>query len=222
MFCSDKLSDMKFLVDSGSMVSIISFSAATVTVSNNLFALNNAEVKTFDKCMLSIDIGLKGYPRIDWSFVVTDSNIAILGTDLFSAHNLMIDLKSKRLIEQDNYASEEFHSNVNFDFISKPAPEIVFKNQCTNPELYCELVNDYPNLLTFNAPALNVATDVRQVIKTHGEPVRSIARRLSSEMLEVAKKEIDRLLEAKIIRRGISPWGSAIHLVKKNNLVNIV
>ena len=34
-------------------------------------------------------------------------------------------------------------------------------------------------------------------------------------MLEVAKKEIDRLLEAKIIRRGISPWGSPIHLVKK-------
>ena len=139
--------------------------------SNNLFALNNAEVKTFGKCMLSIDIGLKSYPRIDWSFVVTDSNIAILGADFLYAHNLMIDLKSKRLIEQDNYASEEFDSNVKFDFISKPAPEIVFKDQCTNPELYSELVSDYPNLLTFNAPASNSATDVRHVIKTHGEPV---------------------------------------------------
>ena len=45
---------MKFLIDSGSMVSIIPLSAATVTVSDkpssdNLFALNNAEVKTFAK-----------------------------------------------------------------------------------------------------------------------------------------------------------------------------
>ena len=80
--------------------------------SNNLFALNNAEVKTFCKCTLSIDIGLKGYPGIDWNFVVTDSNIAISGADFLFAHNLMIDLKSKRLIEQDDYASKEFDSKV--------------------------------------------------------------------------------------------------------------
>ena len=74
-FVQDNLSALKFLVDFGSMISIIPLSAATVAVSdksssNNLFALN-AEVKTIGKCMLSIDIGLKGYPRIDWSFVVT-------------------------------------------------------------------------------------------------------------------------------------------------------
>ena len=120
--------------------------------------------------------------------MVTDSNIAILSADFLSAHNLMIDLKSKRLIEQDNYVSEEFNSNVKFDFISKPASEIVFKDQCTNPELYCELVNDNPNLLTHYAPASNAATDVRHVIKTRGEPVRSKVRKLSPEMLEVAKK----------------------------------
>ena len=211
---------MKYLVDSGSMVSIIPLSATTVTVSDkpssiNLLALNNAEEKMFDKGMLSIDIGLKGYPGIDWSFIVTDSNIAILGADFLSAHNLMIDLKSKRLIERDNYANKEFHSNVKFDFISKPAPEIDYNDQCTNPELYCELVNDYPNLLTFNATAANAATDVRHVIKTHGEPIRSKVRRLSPEMLQVAINKIDRLLEAKIIRRGTSPRGSPIHLVKK-------
>ena len=131
-FVQDKLSGMKFLVDSCSMVSIIPLSAATVTVSdkpcsNNLFALNNAEVKTFGKCILSIDIGLKSYPRIDWRFVETDSNIAILGADFLSAHNLMIDLKSKRLIEQDNYASEEFDSNVKFDFISNPLLKLFLK-----------------------------------------------------------------------------------------------
>ena len=172
------------------MVSIIPLSAATVRVSdkpssNNLFALNNAEVKTFGKCMLSIDISFKIYARIDWSLVVPDSIIAFLG--FLSAHNLMIDLKSKRLIEQDNHASEEFDSNVKFDFISKPDPEIVFKDKWTNPELYCELVNDHPNLLTFNALTSNAATDVRDVIKTHGEPVRSKVRRLNPEMLKVAK-----------------------------------
>ena len=52
-------------------------------------------------------------------------------------------------------------------------------------------------------------------VKTQGEPVRSKVRRLSPKMLEIAKKEIDRLLEEKIIRRETSPWGSPIHLVKK-------
>ena len=78
-----------------------------------------------------------------------------------------------------------------------------------------ELVNDYPNLI---APASNTTTDVRHVIKTHGKPVRSKVRRLSPEILKVAKKEIDRLLEAKIIRRGTSPWGSLIHFVKTKQL----
>ena len=70
-------------------------------------------------------------------------------------------------------------------------------------------------MLTFNAPAAKVASDVRHVIKTRGEPVRCKVRRLSPEMMVVAKREIDRLLEAKIIRPGTSPWGSPIHLVKK-------
>ena len=44
-------------------------------------------------------------------------------------------------------------------------------------------------------------SDVHHVIKTHGVPVRSEVRRLSPEMLEIAKKVIDRLLEAQIIQR---------------------
>ena len=84
-----------------------------------------------------------------------------------------------------------------------------------NPELYCKLLNDYLNLLTFNAPALNAATDVCHVIKMHGEPVRSKVHILSPEMLEVAKKEIDRLLEAKTIQCETSPWDLPIHLAKK-------
>ena len=60
-----------------------------------------------------------------------------------------------------------------------PLRIFVFKDQCTNPGLYCELVNDYPNLLTFNAPASNAATDVRHVVKTHGGAVRNSVCRLS-------------------------------------------
>ena len=88
-FVQDILSGMKFLVDSGSMNTV-----SDKLNSTDLFALNNAKVKTFGKCMLSIDIGLKNYPRIDWSFFVTDSNVAILGADFLSTHNLMTDLKS--------------------------------------------------------------------------------------------------------------------------------
>ena len=87
---------MKFLVDSGSMVSIIPLSAATLQFPINPVLIICLHSTTL-KLKRLVNIGLKSYPRIDWSFVVTDSNIAILGANFLSAHNLMIDLKSKRL-----------------------------------------------------------------------------------------------------------------------------
>ena len=57
----DFLSDMKFLIDFGSTVSIIPSSYVDneePATSRNLFALNQTEVKTYGKRNLTIDIGV--------------------------------------------------------------------------------------------------------------------------------------------------------------------
>ena len=53
------------------------------------------------------------------------------------------------------------------------------------------------------------------MIKTNGQPVRSKVCRLSPEMTKIAKEEIDKLLDAKIIPPETSQWGLPIHMVKK-------
>ena len=61
VFVKDSLSDMEFLIDSGSTVSIIPLSYVDnekPASSRNLFALNLTEVKTYGKRNLPIDIGL--------------------------------------------------------------------------------------------------------------------------------------------------------------------
>ena len=76
------------------------------------------------------------------------------------------------------------------------------------------VINDFPSLLLFQPPT-NIESNVCYIIKTNGQPIRSKVRRLSSEMTKIAKEETDKLLDAKIIQPGTSPWGSPIHMVKK-------
>ena len=76
------------------------------------------------------------------------------------------------------------------------------------------VINDFPFLLLFQPPT-NIESDICHVIKSSGQPIRSKVRRLSPELTKIAKEEIDKLLDAKIIRPGTSPRGSPIHMVKK-------
>ena len=92
---------------------------------------------------------------------------------------------------------------------------LIAKEQCYNTEVYKQMViNDFPSLLLFQPPT-NIESDICHVIKTNGQPICSKVRRLSPEMTKIAKEEIDKLLDAKIIRPGTSPWGSPIHMLKK-------
>ena len=104
----------------------------------------------------------------------------------------------------------------NFEVSHKiPCKVLIAKEQCFNTEVYKQMViNDFPSLLLFQPPT-NIESDICHVIKTNDQPIRSKVRRLSPEMTTIAKEEIDKLLDAKIIRPGTSPWGSPIDMVKK-------
>ena len=99
-----------------------------------------------------------------------------------------------------------------------PCQALIAKEQCVNADVYKQMViNGFPSLLLFQPPT-NIANDICHVIKTNSQAIRSKVRRLSPEMTKIAKEEIDKLLDAKIIRPGTSPWGSPIHMVKKKQL----
>ena len=104
----------------------------------------------------------------------------------------------------------------NFEVSHKtPCNVLIAKEQCFNTEVYKQMViNDFPSLLLFQR-LTNIESEICHVIKSNGQPIRSKVRRSSPEMTKIAREEIDKLLDAKIIRSGTSPWGSSIHMVKK-------
>ena len=74
----DSLSDMEFLIDSGSTVSIIPLSYADneePATFRNLFALNLAEVKTHGKYNLTINIGLS---QMKWNGTLLSRTLPLL------------------------------------------------------------------------------------------------------------------------------------------------
>ena len=208
---------MEFLIDSGSTVSIIPLSYVDTeepATSRNLFALNQTEVKTYGKRNLTTNIGLS-QREMEWNSIVADTATVIIGADFLSYYKLAIDVGAKRLIETKNpnvLKLAEPKSEVSH---KTPCKVIIAKEQCFSTEVYKQMViNGFPSLLLFQPPT-NIKSDICHVIKTNGQPIRSKVRRLSSEMTKIAKEEIDELLDAKIIRPGISAWGSPIHMVKK-------
>ena len=212
LFVLDKIANMEFLVDSGSMISIMPLSAvspATSQTSKNLFALNNTEIKSYGNCNVSIDIGLS-IGSVNWNFEIADTSIAILGADFIRNFNLLIDLNAKKLVETSSI------SNDLSNYKHNSCKAVKIKPQCLNNSIFKQMIyEEFPNLLSFNAPATSAATSVRHEIKTKGPPIRGKVRRLSPEMMKIAKAEINKLLEANIIKPGNSSWGSPIHLVKK-------
>ena len=88
----DSLSDIEFLIDSGSTAStgIIPLSSVDnehPATSRNLFVLNLTEVKTYGKPNLTIGIGLS-QREMEWNFIVADTAIAIIGADFLSYYKL--------------------------------------------------------------------------------------------------------------------------------------
>ena len=208
---------MKFLIDSGSTVSISPLSYVDndkPATSRNLFALNQTEVKTYGKRNLTITIGLS-QREMEWNFIVVDTATAIIGADFLSYYKLAFDVGAKRLIETEK-ANVLKLAKSNFEVSHKtPRKVLIAKEQCFKTKVYKQIViNDFPFLLLFQPPT-NIESDICHVIKTNGQPIGSKVRRLSPEMTKIAKEEINKLLDAKIIRPGTSPWGSPIHMVKK-------
>ena len=90
----DPQTGIKFLVDSGSIVSLLPRSYVvrkTPPRVLKLTATNGSSIPTYGQRMLTIDLGLScAFP---WAFIVADVKSAILGADLLAHYGLVVDLK---------------------------------------------------------------------------------------------------------------------------------
>lgn len=103
----DRTSGFRFLIDTGSDVSIIPATAKDrrkPPTSFRLHAANGTTIKTYESRLVATDLGLRR--RFCWNFLVADVKTAIIGADFLSFFGVLVDLQHRQLTD----AKTKLHS----------------------------------------------------------------------------------------------------------------
>nr|CAH8876148.1 unnamed protein product [Trichobilharzia regenti] len=134
----------------------------------------------------------------------------IIDTDLLNHHDLLVDVRRKRLI--DNITS------LSIKGITYIGPSLSpVKIKAILDPTFQPIVDKYPEL---NCPSNDlpcITSNVMHHIITTGQPVTSKARRLAPDKLRIARNEFDHMLSLGIIRPSNSPWASPLYMVPKKD-----
>ena len=195
------------MIDTGADVSV--YPASSQDRKNNppsipLSAANGTSIKTWGKRKITLKI--KPVQVYTHEFYLADVTRPILGADFFIAHELVIDLKGKRLLTLDN-ASVALKSTV--------SPMTLAGLSLHPHNEYSDLLHQFPELLTPRFDSTINKQGVEHHIITHRPPVHARARHLNPEKLAAAKAEFLKMEQMGIVSRSISPWSPPLHVVPK-------
>ena len=208
-YVSDKHTNTRFLVDTGSEVSIVPPIPADLRHSPDpltLIAVNNTSIHTYGKRSLTLNLGLRR--SLPWIFIIADVKQPILGADLLRHFGLLVDMTNHKLI--DTHTHLQVQGVLATDAF--PSPSICPKDN-NNP--YYTLLAEFPALVRVSSPDTPVKHDVTHHIETTGPPATARPRRLAPERLQAARREFEHMLQLGIIRPSASAWSSPLHMVPK-------
>ncbi|KAK2575246.1 hypothetical protein KPH14_012761 [Odynerus spinipes] len=100
LYMYDKNNNLSFLIDSGSVVTVIPRELIKTKVDKQpltLYAANTTEISTFGEKVLTLDLGLRRQFR--WPFIIAEVKSPIIGADFIAHHGILIDLKNRRLVD---------------------------------------------------------------------------------------------------------------------------
>ena len=172
----------------------------------NLQAANGTSISTYGAQHVSLRLGTATY---NVRLVKADVKRPLLGADFLRQYNLLVDIRGKRLIEADTYASLPCSStHINPCHLA---------TICPSANQYRKVLQDYPEILQPHFSSDTVRHGVQHHITTATAPVHAKARRLPPDKLSVAKAEFEEMEKMGIIRKSNSPWAPPLHIVPKSN-----
>ena len=204
----DRHTGTQFLVDSGADVCVFPASATlrrTKNPSGFLTAANGSKIDTWGQRLLTLNFG-KNRPY-QQNFYLADVTRPILGANFFSANNIAIDLRGRRLIDLNNFSTLPAALDTQSITLSGLA-----LNTATP---FDKLLLEFPDILVPRFQSTINKHGVEHHIVTRGHPTFSRPRRLSADKFTAAKAEFSKMEEAGIVRRSKSPWSSPLHIVPK-------
>ena len=209
LYIRDKDSNLLFLIDTGSEVSIIpprpgervkpipAYSAANGTIINKYGTRN-----------LTIDLGLK--QKYSWIFIVGDVKKPIIGADFLEHFNISINLHNRSIT--DAFTNESVTTN----FISCENIPTSITQIIPADDEYTSLIREFPELTNPNQRQPQ-SHQTKHFIVTTGPPVFSRPRPLPPDKLRIAKAEFKAMVDQGICIPSDSPYASPLHMVQKSN-----
>ena len=165
-YVSDNNTYTRFLIDTGSEVSVIPPSPSTRRLPPDklmLTAVNDTPIPTFGKRSLTLDLGLRR--PFPWVFIVADVQRPIIGADFLRRFGLLVDMKRRQLSD----ATTQLY--VQGILASDPSPSPTLRPKGTG-DPYNKLLSEFP-LLTQVCSDGPILHDVTHHIETTGPPVNA-------------------------------------------------
>ena len=207
---TDELTQDKWLVDGGALLSIVPPTPQQRLRGPNevkLKAANGSDINCFGYLNRTITIGTQSF---NFDFIIADVQCRILGADFLAKNYLAPNHRDAQLINLQDYSIlPASHAR---GFTSMP---INFVHQIDDP--YYQLLDKYPDICTPSFTLKEPQHGVHHHIPTTGNPVQSRARRLDPEKLAVAKAELQKLVDLGIAYLGKSEWSSPLLVTTKPN-----
>ena len=207
---TDKLTNQKYLVDGGALLSIVPPTPRQRLGGPNetkLKAANGSNIDCFGTESRTIVIGTQSYT---FDFVIADVQSHILGADFLAKNYLAPNHRDANIINLQDYSTLPAEHARGY----KSLP-INFVSQLDDP--YYALLDKFPEICTPSFTVKDPVHGVKHHIPTTGNPVQSRARRLDPEKLAVAKAELQKLVDLGVCYRGKSEWSSPLLVTTKPN-----
>ncbi|XP_061566754.1 uncharacterized protein LOC133420887 [Cololabis saira] len=207
LFIADSASGKRFLVDSGSQLSLLPPTATDRSTGGNgppLSAANGSSITTFGT--RSVTVCFNGR-RFESDFVIASVAVPIIGADFLCANGLLVDVANRRLIDAVTFMT--------FPCETGGSGPLAHASFLAAGNVFQRLLAEFPRLIK---PVFSTATTrhgVEHYVTTTGPPVFARARRLDTQKLAIAKEEFASMERLGIVRRSKSPWASPLHMVPK-------
>ncbi|XP_023229853.1 uncharacterized protein LOC111630069 [Centruroides sculpturatus] len=184
LFILDKKTNINFLVNTGSNVSIFPVSSSQKKRASQmtLMAASTTAIHVYDQRTLTLDFGLKKIFR--WKFLIGNVSTAIIGADFLYHFHLVPNLKRKCLTDVQTKVNSPGKLLETFIHSIKIT---------TNDSVYHKILEEFPEI-TRPHPNKPVKHNVVHHIETIGPSVTAKPRRLARDRLKIAKAEFDKMI----------------------------
>lgn len=205
LFVTDAKTQTRYLVDTGSDISVYPRSKINYRVKATeyaLYAANGTTIATYGNTNLQPDFGLRR--DLQWRFIIADVTYPIIGADFLSFYHLVPDLRKGKLIDGET----ELEAKGRIETAMVETIKTIHGESC-----YHQILRKFPKV---NGEQQRKEHGTEHHIRTtQGPPMACRPRRLAPDKLKIAKLEFDLLLREGIIQPSKSPWSSPLHMVPK-------